>query len=411
MTAHHMTSLSGARGPEVTQGKIMRSKRRPWLFAVLPALLLAGAMLQGCAAGDAVVFKTLAGEIPGEKGTIPPQVANGPIGVAPPALGGTRFRKDQALSLPGARSKPKTAKKKPATTTAAAAALARRNDALRAQVYRQDDELQRIRRSIKLHHAAYTKAVSGFGLAKERRLPEDDAAYRENMREARSRIGRLNGDLLKLNALAARINATATQTRRLVTSLRTTQGRTRDRTARRELAALAPLVQETDALPRKMLAEIQVDIGKQRAYAREQSRGLDQLAEAVAADIRRPTTRVRQLEAKNIEAAIKLNTAKDAPAGRSRSAKPLVRIRFTRADVNYKTALYRALQAALKQRPDLAFEVVGVAPSEARQPGALTRAQEVRFAMADMGVPPERVTITTETSPAATSDEVRVFVR
>lgn len=411
MTAHHMTTLSGARGPEIIQGTIMLSRRRFWIFPALSALLIAGALLQGCAAGDAVVFKTLAGEIPGEKGTIPPQIADGPIGVGPPALGSTRFRQDQALSLPGVRSKPKTAKKKPATTTAVAAALARRNDALRAQVFRQDDELQRIRRSIKLHQAAYKKAVGGFGLEKDRRLPEDNAAYRKNLREARSRIGRINGDLLKLNALAARINGTAAQTRRLSASLRSTQGRTRDRTARRELAALAPIVQETDALPRKMLAEIQVDIGKQRAYAREQSRGLDQLAEAVAADVRRPSTRVRQLEAQSIEEAVRAGAGKSATVGRSRSAKPLVRIRFTRRTVNYKDALYRALQAALKQRPDLAFEVVGVAPSEARQPGALSRAQEVRFAMADMGVPPERVTITTETSPAAKSDEVRIFVR
>ncbi len=419
MTAFRITAQSTARpapqprthGSGAKPGKAMPNRPRSWLFAAVPALVLAGLALQGCSAGDAVVFKTLAGEIPGEKGTIPPQLASGPIGVGPPALGRTRFRKDKAIGLPGARKKPKAAEKKPATTTAVAAALARRNDALRAQVFRQDDELQRIRRSIRLHQAAYKKAVDGFGLAKDRRLPEDNAAYRKNMREARGRIGRINGDLLKLNALASRINGTATQTRRLQEDLRKTRGRTRDRVTRAELAALAPAIEDTDTLPRKMLAEIQVDIAKQSAYAREQSHGLDLLAEAVAGDVGKPTTRVRPLEAESLEDALRPGGAKGASARRSRSARPLVRIRFTRPDVKYKDALYRALQAALKQRPDLAFEVVGVAPSEARQPGALTRAQEVRFAMADMGVPPERVTITTETSPTAKSDEVRIFVR
>jgi len=381
---------------------------------VAALLVLAGSALAGCATGDAVVFKTLAGEIPGEKGTIPPQLASGPIGISPPALGTTRFRQVQELPRAGANAKAKkpVAKPKPPTTTAIAAGFARRNDALRAQVYRQDDELQRIRRSIRVHQAAYKKAVDGFGMAKDRRLPLDDAAYRKNMREARLRIGRINGDLLKLNALSARLNATAAQTAKLLSELRRARGGSRDRVARSELAGLAPIVEETDTLPRRMLAAIQTDINAQSAYTREQSNGLDLLAEAVAKDKGRPSTWVPELEAKSLEEVFKPGAgAKDADGRRPRSARPLVRIRFTRPNVQYKDALYRALQAALKQRPDLAFEVVGVAPTAARQPGALTRAQEVRFAMADMGVPPEKVTVTTETSPGAQSDEVRIFVR
>lgn len=379
------------------------------------ALLLAGFALAGCSTGDAVVFKTFAGEMPGEKGTIPPNLANGPVGVGPPALGGTRFRVDRKLERPGKRPDKRSTTPKPATTSTAAAETARRNDALLAQIFRQDDELQRIRRSIKLHHAAYRNAVGGFGLVKERRLPEDNAAYRTNMRKARGRLGRVNGDLLKLNALAARINATASRTSRLLANLRSVRARARDRIVRRELAALEPAVQRTDALPRKMLAEIQVDINQQSAYTRDQNRGLDMLAQAVAGDATRPSARVRQLEAESLEDALRpaAGTAgqKDATAGAGRSARPLVRIRFTRPNVDYKGALYRALQAALKQRPDLAFEVVGVAPSEAGQAGVLSRAQEVRFAMADMGVPPDRVTVSTETSGTAKSDEVRIFVR
>jgi hypothetical protein len=388
-------------------------QRRGWPLLAVPALMLLGLALDGCATGDAVVFKTLAGEIPGEKGTIPPQLANGPVGNAPPSLGSVRFRKDrQVVGLPGARAKAQPAQKKPETTSAIAAEFARRNDALRAQVYRQDDELQRIRRLIKLHHGGYMKAVGGFGLASKRRLPDDDAAYRRNMRTARSGLGRINGDLLKLNALAARVNGTASQTSALLKEWRMARARSRDRVARRELAALEPALRQTDTLPRKMLAAIQSDIDRQSAYTREQSRGLDLLAEAVNAQKGKVSTRVRPLEASSLQEALRPEAGKAAGAsGRSRSARPLVRIRFTKPNVDYKRALYRALQAALKQRPDLAFEVVGVAPSEARQPGALNRAQEVRFAMADMGVPPERVTVTTETRPEAKSDEVRIFVR
>ena len=67
------------------------------------AVLLAGCALAGCATGDAVVFKALAGEMPGEKGTIPPHLASGPVGVEPPALGKTRFRVARKLVRPGKR--------------------------------------------------------------------------------------------------------------------------------------------------------------------------------------------------------------------------------------------------------------------------------------------------------------------
>jgi hypothetical protein len=394
------------------RGRQCLRRARAWPLVVAPALMLLGLALEGCSTGDAVVFKALAGEIPGEKGTIPPNLANGPVGINPPPVGRTRFRKDRQLSgLPGKRAKPKAAEKKPPTTSAIAADFARRNDALRAQVFRQDDELQRIRRSITLRHGAYMKAVGGFGLASHRRLPEDNANYRQNLRTARSQLGRINGDVLKLNALAARVNATASQTAALLAAWRTARARSRDRVARRELAGLEPALRATDALPRKMLAAIQVDITRQSAYTQEQSRGLDLLAEAVSRDTGKLSTRVRPLEAATLQEALRPQAGGRDGKGRARSARPLVRIRFTKPKVAYKDALYRALQAALKQRPDLAFEVVGVAPSEARQPGALSRAQEVRFAMADMGVPPERVTVTTETSPEAKSDEVRIFVR
>jgi len=411
----------GARTMTTVSDKRMTSPPRSLLAA--PALLLAGLMLAGCGTADAVVFKTFAGEMPGEKGTIPPAVANGPLlGAGPPGLGPTRFRKDRPIGqaaprTPASKAAPKTAPKtapksapKIAPKSAVAAALAGRRAALEDQIYRQDDELQRLRRSIRLQHAAYRKAVGGFGLAKDRRLPDDDAAYRANMRAARGRLARMNGDLLKLNALATRVHGTTTQTARLLAAVRAARARMRAGEARRELAALGAEVERTDALSREMQAEIQADIEKQRAYVQRQHRGLDQLAQAVIGEAGKPSTRVRQLEAETIEEAVRPK-AGAGPAARRRSARPLVRIRFTRPGVDYKTALYKALQAALKARPGLAFDVVGVSPKAAGQAGVLDRAQQVRFAMADMGVPPERVRVSTETSKAAKSDEVRIFVR
>lgn len=379
-------------------------------------MLAAGLWLAGCSTADDVVFTALAGEAPGEKGTIPPNVAAGSVGSGPPALGRTIFRKAQKI---GRRPKAQP----PLPSSATAASLARRHRALKAKLFQHDDELQRTRRSIRLHHKAYAKAIGGFGLAKKRTLPENDAAYAINMRDARARLGRLNGDLLKLNAVASKVNVSAARTTQTLTDIRAATAKARSAQEKRELTALEGALGTTNGLARKMLAEIHLDIGRQSAYAQDQNRGLDTLHAEVLKDSGRNRGSAQTGRVGAFDRPTLFGSGTDArrsagagagpgePVPRSRSAKPLVRIRFTKPDVAYKAALYRALQAALKKRPDISFEVVGVAPNNGRRQGAFTRAQSVMFSMADMGVPPDRVTVTSEAGGSGEHDEVRIFVR
>jgi len=96
---------------------------------------------------------------------------------------------------------------------------------------------------------------------------------------------------------------------------------------------------------------------------------------------------------------------------------PFVIIRFDRPDVDYGQPLYQAMSQALEKNPMGSFEVVAVAPrgTDAKQTLAGTsargKAEDVMRTMAEMGVPADRMQLTTATSSGANSPEVHLFLK
>ena len=89
--------------------------------------------------------------------------------------------------------------------------------------------------------------------------------------------------------------------------------------------------------------------------------------------------------------------------------KPLVVIRFDKADVAYEPALYQALSRALERRPDATFDLVAVA-NDSAQAAARRNADAVFKSMTSMGLPAERVAMETMASSGANTPEVHIYV-
>jgi hypothetical protein len=165
-----------------------------------------------------------------------------------------------------------------------------------------------------------------------------------------------------------------------------------------------------------MLADIHQDISRQSQYTSGQRDAIDELAAAV--------TGGAQPGAPGPSAATTPATPSGAPAtaatssgptpGRAAARRPFATIRFDQPTVDYEPTLRAAVQRALRQRPDLSFEVVGVSPAStgpSASPSALGRARTVMGSLAGMGLPLDRLSMSSTTSAAATSDEVQIFVR
>lgn len=100
------------------------------------------------------------------------------------------------------------------------------------------------------------------------------------------------------------------------------------------------------------------------------------------------------------------------------SSKPLVVVRFDRQDVDYQQAVYVAASEALQRYPNVSFEVVAVAPqggnpaqSSLASSDAQSNAQNVMRSMTQMGIPGNRLKLSSTRSPMARSPEVHIFLR
>jgi hypothetical protein len=93
-------------------------------------------------------------------------------------------------------------------------------------------------------------------------------------------------------------------------------------------------------------------------------------------------------------------------------------IRFDRANVEYKHAIYTAVSQALQRRPQSGFDLVAVAPNQgspAQVSVASNRskrnAEDVLRSLSEMGLPLDRVRLSAMVSNQADSNEVHIYVR
>ena len=105
--------------------------------------------------------------------------------------------------------------------------------------------------------------------------------------------------------------------------------------------------------------------------------------------------------------------AQMAPVGNA----PLVVIRFNQRQVYYERQLFTALEQAVAVKPSVLFEVVSYVPTgqdERAQADLFARAQaetnRVLGSFAEMGVPAERIQVSTERDGSLKHHEVHIFV-
>ena len=104
--------------------------------------------------------------------------------------------------------------------------------------------------------------------------------------------------------------------------------------------------------------------------------------------------------------------AQAVPASPAVLAAPaFVTIKFDRPNMSYKDALSQAVAAALKRKPDTAFDVVGVMAPRSNPDDNLTRTTEVGQTLTTLGVSAAKVRLMTGISAAVSTPEVRIYAR
>ena len=179
----------------------------------------------------------------------------------------------------------------------------------------------------------------------------------------------------------------------------------------RQLNVLEDETNQSIVLIERLLTNVSRDVQRQTSYVANERANLTTLANAI-----------KNGEIYGATLGVTMASAGPPPRGSANVAMaggtPLVIIKFDRPNVEYQQILYTALAQALERRPDAGFEVVAVAPTAGTASGVqLTQtetqrnAQAVMRSMTDMGVPANRLALSSTTDPTVASGEVRVYLR
>ncbi|MAH78567.1 MAG: hypothetical protein CBE14_003505 [Rickettsiales bacterium TMED254] len=91
----------------------------------------------------------------------------------------------------------------------------------------------------------------------------------------------------------------------------------------------------------------------------------------------------------------------------------LVILKFDDSNLDYSAGLFETISSALKQNPSARFEIVAVSPTGGASfaTKARDRAAEVLKQIVEMGVPGERLSLTSSNSSTAQAEEVHVYIK
>jgi hypothetical protein len=177
----------------------------------------------------------------------------------------------------------------------------------------------------------------------------------------------------------------------------------------RQLRILQDETEQTIVLIDRVMMDVSDDVQRQTSFVANERANLTTLASAI---------KNGELYGAELGNGMPLPMAPPPGYNEMPGGAALVTIRFDRANVDYKQILYTALAQALQSRPGASFNVVAVSPTrgtlgavQLAQSEAQRHAADVMRSMSDMGVPSNRLGVSSTTDPGASSTEVRVYVR
>jgi hypothetical protein len=113
-----------------------------------------------------------------------------------------------------------------------------------------------------------------------------------------------------------------------------------------------------------------------------------------------------------------IDTAPQARPADAAAARPIVVVRFDRPNPVFEQSLYAAATRALEVRPQVSFDVVGIAAggNQGARAGTATaearrQAEQVMRVLVEMGMPAQRVRMSTRSDATLTANEVHVLAR
>lgn len=295
---------------------------------------------------------------------------------------------------------------------------------LQNNINTQNERLQQVRNQLVATSQRYHATIAAVTTRLQVGTTPGNPVLVNQWNLAQAELDRLAGEINQLNSLANSVANDSAFAAFLLESTRATFGLAgaidEDH---RQLAILEDETNRTVVLIDRLLNELSDDVSRQTAYVGNERSNLTTLSLAIKnGEMFGPSLANRAFTASQLSAAPQAISAVGpvtrGPVAALGSRRPLVVIRFDRPDVPYQQALYSAVSRAIETRPTAQFDLVAVAPNrgspaEVSLAGNRSKqyAEQVLRSLTDMGLPGNRVNISSATSGEAFANEVHLYIR
>ncbi len=191
--------------------------------------------------------------------------------------------------------------------------------------------------------------------------------------QAQTQITQIDADIATLNQLSTQVSGDAGTSSYLLENIRAAYGLSGALDEdHRQLRLLEDEVNQNAIAIDRALLNLNSEINRQQQYVTTERTALVQLASDINAGQSYGTAGAAMRRA-----AVPARAVASVTPASFADKKPLVVIKFDKADVAYEPALYQALSRALERRPDATFDLVAVSPTEGNAAAARTDADSV----------------------------------
>jgi hypothetical protein len=378
--------------------------KRTWSALAGAALLLAA-----CDFTDLALIPSLTGESPsgGDRQVIPASAAERnpqpTISGAPPQLGQSNFQPDGV-----------TAGQSTGTE------VGRRVERLRGDLGRlqtsigsSNEVLQTLRQQTIANANAYQSLVADI----QARLQVGTTPGNPNLvatwTQAQATLDQISDGVGQMNSLSNSVADSSSLAAFILESVRATYGLSgaidEDH---RQLSVLEDEVNRTVVLIDRLLNELSEDVARQTNYVGRERSDLTVLSLAVKNGELFGTSLANRAFATAAPARAQSQVTNLA------NRRPLVVIRFDRPNVPYQEPLFTAATEALNRRPGAVFDIVSIVPQQGTPAQVALaanqsrrNAEQVMQTLIQMGLPSDRLSLSSTSSANVGSNEVHIYVR
>jgi hypothetical protein len=398
----------------------------------LSTCLTATVLLAGCSFANDALWPSLTGNDPKASA---PQAAAPAAPAAAPAAAPTR------VEIPASPAE-RAAQAAPAAPAMQAASgnTGGTNTVVGQRVARMREDVQRLQESVAGHNRSlqqmrsdtvdtsqrYFTLVGGINARLQVGTTPGNPILHGQWGQASQELDRISTEIGRMTTLSSDVAADAALAAFLLESVRAAyslSGAIEE--DHRQLAMLQDDVNRTVVSIDRMLSELSEDINRQSAYVSRERSNMSALAIAIKnGELYGTGLGNRALIASAAPGAAAEPAAAGTPRGAaaaqpvSADRRPLVVIRFDRPNPSYEQALYTAVSRALERRPQAQFDLVAVASTKGNQAQAALastnskkQAETVFRSLTDMGLPADRVKMSSRSSASLQNNEIHLYVR